>query len=111
MQTAGQSPQVSAVWQSLRPLDWVKNLLLVAAPLLLDTSGALLAMPVLAQGFILFCALASGTYILNDLLDISADQKHTRKRNRPSPRASSTPLTPLFWPPCSSARRSPRPLR
>ena len=30
-----------------------------------------------------FCLCASGTYILNDLLDLDADRQHARKRHRP----------------------------
>jgi 4-hydroxybenzoate polyprenyltransferase len=33
--------------------------------------------------FVVFCALASGTYLLNDLLDLREDRAHPRKRLRP----------------------------
>jgi 4-hydroxybenzoate polyprenyltransferase len=33
--------------------------------------------------FIAFSLIASGTYVLNDLLDLNADRAHPRKRNRP----------------------------
>jgi 4-hydroxybenzoate polyprenyltransferase len=33
--------------------------------------------------FLAFSLLASGTYILNDLLDLRADRRHPRKRSRP----------------------------
>lgn len=33
--------------------------------------------------FALFCALASGIYVLNDLLDAKEDREHPQKRYRP----------------------------
>ncbi|MDA8219642.1 MAG: decaprenyl-phosphate phosphoribosyltransferase, partial [Dehalococcoidales bacterium] len=36
-----------------------------------------------SAGFILFCALSSGIYLLNDLADIANDRNHPRKRYRP----------------------------
>jgi len=32
-----------------------------------------------------FCLIASGTYVVNDLLDLAADREHPVKRNRPIP--------------------------
>jgi 4-hydroxybenzoate polyprenyltransferase len=74
-----------------RPRQWVKNLLLFAA--LLFTAGdawtpsdpgswAPLALRA-ALGFIVFCALSSGGYFLNDARDAEADRTHPRKRERP----------------------------
>jgi 4-hydroxybenzoate polyprenyltransferase len=34
-------------------------------------------------GFLCLCFLTSGTYVINDLLDVEADRRHPRKRNRP----------------------------
>lgn len=63
--------------------QWVKNLLVVVPAVLdhrlLDGSTMLRA----GAAFVAFCCAASGTYLLNDLLDREADRKHPVKRNRP----------------------------
>ena len=67
--------------QSSRPHHWVKNLL-VFAPLVAAhvTSPAVYA---LALGvFVAFCACASATYLLNDVLDLPHDRQHPGKRQR-----------------------------
>jgi 4-hydroxybenzoate polyprenyltransferase len=69
--------------RALRPHQWLKNLL-VFLPLLAahrwHDAGAIGA-AVLA--WLAFSLCASGTYIANDLLDLGADRRHPRKRNRP----------------------------
>ena len=66
-----------------RPKQWIKNLLVFAAPGaagVLDQSTALLQ----ATGaFVAFCLAASGTYYLNDTADVEADRVHPTKRFRP----------------------------
>ncbi|MBL0966679.1 MAG: UbiA family prenyltransferase [Blastomonas sp.] len=68
--------------EAMRPHQWLKNVL-VFLPMLaahaLDLVTALQA--VLA--FVAFSLVASATYILNDLLDLSADRAHPRKCQRP----------------------------
>ena len=66
-----------------RPKQWVKNVLVFAAP---GAAGVLqhaddLAATVLA--FVAFCLAASGTYYLNDAADVEADRHHPTKRFRP----------------------------
>lgn len=72
-----------AVVKSLRPHQWVKNLL-IFVPLL--AGHQLTNVPLLIaaiQAFAAFCFAASLGYIVNDLLDVKADRAHTRKRSRP----------------------------
>lgn len=68
--------------RAIRPHQWLKNLL-IFLPLL--ASHDITAMGVLAatMAFISFSLVASGVYVLNDLLDLAADRAHPRKRNRP----------------------------
>ena len=71
------------LFRLLRPHQWVKNVL-VALPLL--ASHRLSEWPLIwvtLATFGVFCLIASGNYILNDLLDIDADRRHPTKRNRP----------------------------
>ncbi|GHD61782.1 membrane protein [Thalassobaculum fulvum] len=72
-----------ALFKALRPHQWAKNAL-VLLPLLLTRSYELPAVLVAALATIaLFSLAASGTYLLNDLLDLSADRTHPSKRDRP----------------------------
>lgn len=73
---------IAALLRAMRPHQWAKNLLLVV-PLLL--SHTIKLAPVLAAlvAFFCFSFAASGTYILNDLLDVDSDRHHHQKRQRP----------------------------
>lgn len=66
-----------------RPKQWVKNLLVFAAP---GAAGVIDDPTALGQtlaAFALFCLAASGTYFLNDAADVDADRRHPKKRLRP----------------------------
>ena len=68
---------------AMRPRQWLKNLLVVAAPL---AAGTLLEPGTLrATGlaFCAFCLAASGIYLVNDVCDVTTDRAHPRKRYRP----------------------------
>lgn len=73
-----------ALLRALRPHQWTKNLF-VFAPILFEHKLSLDAtrnLRVLAT-FGIFCCIASGVYLLNDLLDRDADRLHPRKKLRP----------------------------
>ncbi|GBD07659.1 Decaprenyl-phosphate phosphoribosyltransferase [bacterium HR21] len=73
----------SALLGLLRPYQWVKNLL-VFLPMLLAhrvLEGALWGKAIAA--FAALSLVASGLYVVNDLLDVEADRHHPRKRFRP----------------------------
>ncbi|WP_369940402.1 UbiA family prenyltransferase [Xanthomonas medicagonis] len=76
-------PRGRAWLKALRLHQWLKNLL-VFVPLLtahrfLDPESVLQA----AIALIAFGLCASGVYVLNDLLDLTPDRQHLRKRRRP----------------------------
>ena len=78
-------PQVTlATWaREFRVQQWAKNALLFV-PLLL--SGAMFDPQLLGRvvlGFFAFSLLASGSYMLNDLVDLRADRLHRSKSRRP----------------------------
>lgn len=75
--------RAGAVLRSMRPKQWSKNLLVVAAPLAAGDLGepGVLGPTVLA--FLAFCAASSATYLVNDCADVEADRLHPRKRTRP----------------------------
>ncbi len=75
-------PPLRALAKAIRPHQWAKNVLLLA-PLLLSHTLRSRAVADVGLAFICFCLCASGTYIVNDLLDIEADRRHPKKRKRP----------------------------
>lgn len=76
-----------AIWRgllfSLRPKEWIKNLLLFSGLIfsrsLTNSESILLSF----AGFASFSAISSGVYIFNDLCDIEADRNHPVKSKRP----------------------------
>ncbi|MCL2533665.1 MAG: decaprenyl-phosphate phosphoribosyltransferase [Nocardiaceae bacterium] len=69
--------------KALRPRQWVKNVLVLAAPL---AAGSVTETDVLlpvALAFVVFCMAASGIYLVNDAMDVEADRAHPTKRFRP----------------------------
>ncbi|NWH07421.1 MAG: UbiA family prenyltransferase [Alphaproteobacteria bacterium] len=77
-------PAGIAAWvQALRLHQWSKNLLIFVPLILAHTYGDLRAILACLAGFLLLGLGASGTYILNDLSDITADRMHRTKRERP----------------------------
>lgn len=66
-----------------RPKQWAKNVLLLGAP---GAAGVLTHADVLgrlALAILAFCLVASGTYFLNDAVDVESDRRHATKRTRP----------------------------
>lgn len=68
--------------KEIRPHQWLKNLL-VFLPMLAAHQFNWLTFLQAAIAFVAFSLTASSVYVLNDLLDLSADRAHPRKRNRP----------------------------
>src|SRR3954469_7264427 len=71
------------VVRAVRPRQWVKNVLVLAAPL---AAGKIFDADVLgatAVAFVLFCLAASAVYLVNDTIDVEEDRRHPRKRFRP----------------------------
>jgi decaprenyl-phosphate phosphoribosyltransferase len=71
------------VLRALRPKQWAKNVLVVAAP---AAAGVLSHGDVLgnvALAFVAFCLISSATYLLNDVRDLESDRLHPVKRTRP----------------------------
>ncbi|WP_084611757.1 decaprenyl-phosphate phosphoribosyltransferase [Tomitella biformata] len=69
--------------KAMRPWQWVKNVLVLAAPV---AAGSLFDTNVLgpvALAFVVFCLAASSIYLVNDARDVAADQAHPVKRYRP----------------------------
>ena len=83
LQVVKQLPRSLKVYaKAIRVHQWLKNLL-VFVPVL--AGHQLSAGPITAAllAFAAFSLCASAVYVINDLLDLSSDRVHARKRNRP----------------------------
>ncbi len=72
-----------ALVRTFRPRQWVKNLLVLAAPF---AAGELLDATVAARSvlaLVAFCLASSAVYAANDVADVEADRLHPTKRDRP----------------------------
>jgi len=71
------------ILRALRPKQWIKNILVFAAPAAagLFDQGDIFFRTLVA--FVCFCAASSATYLINDAMDIQSDRRHPTKRNRP----------------------------
>jgi decaprenyl-phosphate phosphoribosyltransferase len=78
---------IVGVVKAMRPRQWVKNILVLAAPLAAwgadvhyDYGKVLVQV---AVAFVVFCLAASAVYLVNDVRDVEADREHPTKRFRP----------------------------
>ena len=76
------SLDAKSIIRQVRPKQWVKNLL-VFMPIVASHSTDPAAWFKAVLAFVVFSALASTIYVLNDLLDLEADRAHPTKHARP----------------------------
>ncbi len=79
----GRTNPVVGLVRAMRPRQWLKNVLVLAAPF---AGGYLFQLHVLTAvgiAFVAFSLAASGVYLVNDVQDVEADRAHPTKRNRP----------------------------
>ncbi|NVN99047.1 MAG: decaprenyl-phosphate phosphoribosyltransferase [Geobacteraceae bacterium] len=77
--------KITSYLKLLRPVQWLKNLMLLFPPFLGGTifnEGLFLAILLPLSSF---CFASSATYIINDIVDCTADMEHPVKRFRPLP--------------------------
>ncbi|MEU6391431.1 decaprenyl-phosphate phosphoribosyltransferase [Streptomyces sp. NPDC046939] len=74
---------VAGLVRTARPKQWMKNVLVVAAPAAAGKLFAPGALVQLAVVFALFTVAASAVYLINDARDAEADRAHPVKRYRP----------------------------
>jgi 4-hydroxybenzoate polyprenyltransferase and related prenyltransferases len=80
---AAKKSALPAWLRAMRPKQWVKNVLVLAAPL---ASGRLLEPKVLlasALAFVAFSLISASIYLINDVRDVEADRLHPKKQFRP----------------------------
>jgi len=74
---------IGALVASLRPKQWPKNLLVFAGLVFSLNLFNLVDLLRTLGGFVAFCLLAGGVYLVNDLADVERDRLHPLKRLRP----------------------------
>lgn len=87
--------RVPATIRAMRPRQWVKNLLVLTAPL---AAGRLFEPAVLkgtALAFVAFCLISAAVYLVNDVRDVAEDRLHPTKRFRPIAAGELKPATAL----------------
>ena len=75
--------RLGAVIVTLRPKQWIKNVLVIAAAGAAGALGHDDTPGRVTVAFASFCFLASGIYAINDVRDADEDRRHPRKRFRP----------------------------
>ena len=83
----------AAVLRALRPVHWVKNLLVIVPLVLAHQISNRQKLFDVLLAVAAFCLGASAVYVLNDLIDREADRHHPRKRNRPFASGQLTAVT------------------
>ncbi len=69
--------------RTMRPRQWSKNLLVIAAGLAGGVLGEDNNFAIIGGAFVAFTLAASAVYLLNDAHDVEADRLHPRKMHRP----------------------------
>jgi 4-hydroxybenzoate polyprenyltransferase len=73
----------AALVRALRPAQWIKNVFVLAALVFAQEMGDPHAVGRALAAFVVFCALSSAVYLVNDIADREADRLHPVKRHRP----------------------------
>ena len=71
------------VLRTMRPRQWVKNVVVLAAPFAAGQVSQPAVLRATVVAFVAFCLAASAVYLINDAKDVAADRAHPTKRNRP----------------------------
>jgi 4-hydroxybenzoate polyprenyltransferase/phosphoserine phosphatase len=69
--------------RALRPHQWTKNVLVFVPLLTSHQLESVASITAAVWAFFAFGLCASAVYVVNDLLDLSSDRLHARKRTRP----------------------------
>ncbi|MHB1486717.1 MAG: decaprenyl-phosphate phosphoribosyltransferase [Acidimicrobiales bacterium] len=81
--TAARPGPARALLVGMRPRQWIKNLLVLAAPAMAGVAFQTGALARALAAMLTFTLAASGTYLINDSRDAQADRLHPNKRHRP----------------------------
>ncbi len=75
------SPRV--LFRACRPRQWVKNLLVLTAPVAAGVITQPKPLLGAAVAIVAFCLASSGIYLVNDIRDVESDRAHATKSRRP----------------------------
>ncbi|HUL73493.1 MAG TPA: decaprenyl-phosphate phosphoribosyltransferase [Vicinamibacterales bacterium] len=81
--------------RSLRPSQWIKNLLVFAGLIFGEKLGDPSSVERALVAFGVFCLLSSAVYLINDVLDREADRRHPVKSRRPIASGAISPRVAL----------------
>ncbi len=81
--TAGTALRPLLLLRAMRPRQWIKNGIVFAALIFSSRFFEPEALVRTSLACLAFCALSSGTYLVNDIADAEKDRQHPRKRRRP----------------------------
>lgn len=79
-------PSLNFAWglvKAVRPRQWIKNFVIFAALIFANQLDNPVAVWLVFQTFLIFCATTSAVYLLNDVFDIDRDRLHPFKNKRP----------------------------
>lgn len=85
-----------ALFEALRPTQWIKNLNLFAAAILSGQVFEPITFIQSTTAFVAFCMLSSSSYLVNDLADFANDRIHPTKKLRPIARGDVSFEVALF---------------
>ncbi|MFM7030728.1 MAG: decaprenyl-phosphate phosphoribosyltransferase [Micrococcales bacterium] len=88
--------KIAAVLRLIRPKHWVKNLFVLAPLAFSGHFNEPDANFQTAMAFAVFCLVASATYVMNDIFDVTADRAHPVKRLK-RPLAAGQLSVPSAW--------------
>jgi decaprenyl-phosphate phosphoribosyltransferase len=84
-----------ALVRGMRPPQWIKNVLVFMAPAAAGVLGDARTTARVVGAFVVFCLVASGTYLVNDVIDADSDRHHPVKCRRPVASGELRPSTAL----------------
>jgi 4-hydroxybenzoate polyprenyltransferase len=86
---------LSALFESLRPKQWTKNLVLFAPIIFSQNLHNLDMLLKVCLAFLIFCLLSGCIYLVNDVMDMENDKQHPIKCQRPIPSGRLNPKTAI----------------
>jgi 4-hydroxybenzoate polyprenyltransferase len=81
--TIKRGDRIVAGFKAMRPHQWAKNSLIFVPILLAGKVFDWSSLSATVLAFVAFSLVASGVYVINDLVDLADDREHWTKRHRP----------------------------
>jgi decaprenyl-phosphate phosphoribosyltransferase len=88
---------VVGLLSAVRPRQWIKNGLVVGAPLAAGRAFEPMVLRATAVAFVALCLASSAGYLVNDVHDAAEDRLHPRKRHRPVASGALAPSVALAF--------------